>query len=194
MFLPISLLKINARDKQKKGFMISIGIMVKYFASIHRGGVLVAPKTERQKHFCTHRAHRKRAQKSSRDHPSVPPTRASGPFSRVPFETAVSSLSIASKKRRETRARAHSPPKLSLHIAVVFRAFYKEEPKKKDARNQPADASTRPSFSFEDDGVSESAHKSEERDDDDERKERKKGARVKAYHGDKKSSSRCNKE
>ena len=97
--------------------------------------MLVAPKTERQKHFCTHRAHRKRAQKSSRDHPSVPPTRASGPFSRVPFETAVSSLSIASKKRRETRARAHSPPKLSLHIAVVFRAhFPKRNLKKKDAR------------------------------------------------------------
>ena len=137
---------------------------------------MVAPKTERQKHFCTHRAHRKRAQKSSRDHPSVPPTRASGPFSRVPFETAVSSLSIASKKRRETRARAHSPPKLSLHIAVVFRAhFSKEEPKKKDARNLPPDASTRPSFSsFEDDGVSESAHKSEER------KEREKGCSCKS--------------
>ena len=104
------------------------------FASIHRGGVLVAPKTERQKHFCTHRAHRKRAQKSSRDHPSVPPTRASGPFSRVPFETAVSSLSIASKKRRETRARAHSPPKLSLHIAVVFRAHFPKRNLKKKTR------------------------------------------------------------
>ena len=100
--------------------------------------MLVAPKTERQKHFCTHRAHRKRAQKSSRDHPSVPPTRASGPFSRVPFETAVSSLSIASKKRRETRASAHSPPKLSLHIAVVFRAHFPKRNLKKKTRAKSA--------------------------------------------------------
>ena len=47
MFLPISLLKINARDKQKKGFMISIGIMVKYFASIHLLDPLISSPKKR---------------------------------------------------------------------------------------------------------------------------------------------------
>ena len=152
--------------------------------------MLVAPKTERQKHFCTHRAHRKRAQKSSRDHPSVPPTRASGPFSRVPFETAVSSLSIASKKRRETRARAHSPPKLSLHIAVVFRAhFPKRNLKKRRAKSAPRRVDA--TFIFIIRGRRRFGERAQKR-----RTEReKKGARVKAYHGDTKSSmSRCNKE
>ena len=152
--------------------------------------MLVAPKTERQKHFCTHRAHRKRAQKSSRDHPSVPPTRASGPFSRVPFETAVSSLSIASKKRRETRASAHSPPKLSLHIAVVFRAHFPKRNLKKKTRAKSARRRVDATFVFIVRGRRRFGERAQKRKRTE--REEKKGARVKAYHGDTKSStSRC---
>ena len=78
-----------------------------------------------------------RAQKSSRDHPSVPPTRASGPFSRVPFETAVSSL-LSRPKSDERRARARTLHQNSRFTSQSFleRIFPKRN-LKKDARNLP---------------------------------------------------------
>ena len=153
--------------------------------------MLVAPKTERQRSTFVQIARIENALKRSRAtiHPSLPPAR---PVLFRAFRSKPPSLrSLSRPKSDERRARAHSPPKLSLHIAVVFRAHFPKRNLKKKTREISPPTRRRDLRFHSRTTAFRRAHKSK---NETTMNREKKGARVKAYHGDKKSSSRCNKE